>query len=96
MHLTINLTKFYHLLSKELKVNTSIISPVALHGCETCSLALTEEHRLRVFDNEVLTKIFVAKRDEITSEWRKLLNDEVYALNYSPNIIRTFKSRRLR
>ena len=57
-----------HLLSKKLKVNTykSIILPVVLYGCETWSLTLREEQRLRVFENKVLRKIFEAKRDEIT------------------------------
>ena len=56
------------------KVNTYkiIILPVVLYGCETWSLALREEHRLRVFENKVLRKIYGAKRDEITGEWRKL------------------------
>ena len=59
-----------HLLSKKLKVNTykTIILPVVLYGCETWSLTLIEEHRLRVFENKVLRKIFGAKRDEITRE----------------------------
>ena len=54
-----------HLLSKKLKVNTykTIILPVVLYGCETRSLTLGEEHRLRVFENKALRKIFGAKRD---------------------------------
>ena len=56
------------LLSKKLKVNTceTIILPVVLYGCETWSLTLREEHRLRVFENKVLRKIFGSKKDEIT------------------------------
>ena len=52
------------LLSKKLKINTykTIILPVVLHGCETWSLTLREEHRLRLFENKVLRKIFGAKR----------------------------------
>ena len=71
-----------HLLSKKLKVNTykTIILPVALYACETWSLTLREEHRLRVFETKVLTKIFGAKRDEITGKWRKLHNAELHAL----------------
>ena len=57
---------------------------------------LREEHRLRVFENKVLRKIFRAKRDEITGKWRKLHNAELHALYSSPNIIRNIKSRRLR
>ena len=62
------------LLSKNLKGYTykTVILPVALYGCETWSLTLREEHRLRVFENKVHRKIFGAKRDEITGEWRKL------------------------
>ena len=81
-----------HLLSKKLKVNAykTIIDllPVVLYGSETWSLTLREEHRLRVFENKVLRKIFAAKRDEITGEWRKLHNAELHALYSSPNIIR--------
>ena len=62
--------------------------PVVLYGCETWSLSLRKEHRLRVFENKILRKIFGAKRDEITGEWRKLHNAELHALFYSPNIIR--------
>ena len=65
-----SLQKFlsFHLLSKKLKVNTykTIILLIVLYGCETWSLTLKEEHRLRVFENKVLRKIFGAKRCEIT------------------------------
>ena len=57
---------------------------------------MREEHRLRVFENKVLRKIFGAKRDEVTGEWRKLHNAELHALYSSPDIIRNIKSRRLR
>ena len=57
---------------------------------------MREEHRLRVFENKVLRKTCRAKRDEITGEWRKLHNSELYALYSSPNIVRNLKSRRLR
>ena len=68
------------LLSKILKVKTykTIILPVVLYGCETWSLTLREEHRLRVLENKVLRKIFGAKNDEITGEWRKLHNAELH------------------
>ena len=69
---------------------------VGLYGCETWSFTLREEQRFRVFENEELRKIFVAKRDEITGEWTKLLNVELHALYSSPNILRDVKSRRLR
>ena len=87
-----------HLLSKKLKVNIykAIILLVVLYGCETWSLTLKEELRLRVLENKVLRKIFGAKKDKITGEWRKLHNAELQALYSSPNIIRSLKSRRLR
>jgi hypothetical protein len=70
--------------------------PVALYGCETWSLTLTEEHRLRVFKNRVLSKIYGPKRDEVTGEWRKLHNEDLHNLYSSPSIIRQIKSRRMR
>ncbi|KAJ4448776.1 hypothetical protein ANN_00167 [Periplaneta americana] len=86
------------LLSKNLKVRIykTVLLPVVLYGCETWTLTLREEHRLRVFKNKVLRKIFGAKRDEVTGEWRKLHNIELHALYSSPDIIRNIKSRRLR
>ncbi|KAJ4443283.1 hypothetical protein ANN_04951 [Periplaneta americana] len=66
------------------------------YGCETWTITLREEHRLRVFENKMLRKIFGAKRDEVTREWRKLHNTELHALYSSPDIIRNIKSRRLR
>jgi hypothetical protein len=61
---------FSSLLSKNIKIRIyrDIILPVVLYGCETCSLTLREEHRLRVFENRAL--IFGPKRDEVTGEWR--------------------------
>ena len=87
-----------HLLSKKLKVNTckTIILLSVLYGCETWSLTLREEHRLRVFENKVLRKIFGAKRYEITGKWRQLHNAELHTLYSSPIIIRNLKLRRLR
>jgi len=55
---------------------------------------LREERRLRVFENRVLRRIFGPKRDELTREWRKLLNEEL--MYSSPNIVRVIKSRRMR
>ena len=65
--------------------------PAVLCGCETWSLILRGEGRLRVFENRVLRKIFGPKRDEVTGEWRRLRNKELYALYSSPNIIRVVK-----
>jgi hypothetical protein len=80
------------LLSKNVKIKIygTIILPVVLYGCESCSLTLREECRLRVFENRVLRRIFGPKRDEVTGEWRRLHKKELYAL-YSPNIIRAIK-----
>ena len=51
--------------------------PVVLYGCETCSLTLREERKLRVFENMVLRKIIGSRRDEVTGEWRRLHNEEL-------------------
>jgi hypothetical protein len=67
-----------------------------LYGFETWSLILREEHRLRVFENRVLRRIFGRRRDEVTVEWRKLHSEELHILYSSPNIIRQIKSRRMR
>jgi hypothetical protein len=57
---------------------------------------LEEEHRLRVFENRVLRRIFGPKRDEVTGGWRKLHNEELHKLYSSPSVIRIIKSRRMR
>jgi hypothetical protein len=66
---------------------------VVLHGCETWSLILREEHRLRVFEYRVLRRIFRPKRDVVAGEWRKLHSGELHNLFSSPDIIRQIKSR---
>jgi hypothetical protein len=60
-----------------IKIYRTIILPGVLHGCETWSLTLREEHRLRVLENRVLRRIFGPKRDEVTGEWRRLHNKEL-------------------
>jgi hypothetical protein len=86
------------LLLKNLKIriHKTIILHVVRYGCETSHLTLREEHRLRVFDDTVLRKIFGPKRDEVSREWGKLHNEELHDLYSSPSIIRTIKSRRMR
>ena len=74
----------------------TIILPVVLYGCETWSLTLREERRLRLFENRVLRRIFWPMRDEVTGEWRELHNERFNGLASSPNIVRMIKSRRIR
>ena len=70
-------------LSKNLKIKIyiyiyiTIILPVVLYGCETWSLTLRQERRLRVFENKVLRRIFGPRRDEVTGDWRRLHNEEL-------------------
>jgi hypothetical protein len=98
---------FYHsvynllpssLLAKnvQIKIHRIIILLFVLYGCETWSLTLREERRLRVFENSVLRRIFGPKRDELTREWRKLHIGEHNDLFSPPNIIRVIKLRRTR
>jgi hypothetical protein len=66
-----------------------------LYGCETWSLTFREEHRLRVFENRVLRRMFGRERDEVIGGWRKLHNEELHNLYSSQNIISMIKSRRM-
>jgi len=86
------------LLSKNLKIKIyrTIILPVVLYGCETWSLTMREERKLRVFENTVLRRIFGPRRDEVTGDWRRLHNEGLNDLYCSPNIVRVIKSRRMR
>jgi hypothetical protein len=85
------LSKIYKLI-----VYKTIILPVVLYGCETWSLTLREEHRLRMFENRVLRRIFCPKIAEVMGVWRKLHNEKLHNLCCMPSIIRTIKSRRMR
>jgi hypothetical protein len=73
-----------------------MILPLVLYGCETWSLTLREEHRLRVFGNRVLRRICGLKREEGAGDWRRLHNEELRNLYTSENIIRVIKSRKMR
>jgi hypothetical protein len=77
-------------LSKNVKnkIYKTIILPLVLYECETWSITLWEQYRLRVFENRVLMRMFGPKRDEVTGDWRKLHNKELHSLYFSPNIIK--------
>jgi hypothetical protein len=80
----------------KIKIYKTIILPVVLYGCETLSLTLREERRLRVFENRVLRRIFGPKKDEVTGDWRKPHNEELHGLYSSPSIVRLIKATRMR
>jgi hypothetical protein len=79
----------FRLLSKNVKIRIfeTIFHPVVLYVCKTWSLILKEEHRLRVFENRVMRRIFGSKRDEVTGGWRELHNEELRDLYSSQNAI---------
>jgi hypothetical protein len=78
-------------INVKIKIYKTIILPVVLYGCETLSLTLREEHRLRVLENRALRRIFGPKRDVVTGGWRKL-----HGLYSSPSNVRVIKARRMR
>jgi hypothetical protein len=80
----------------KVRIYKTIILPVVLYGCETWSLTIREEHKLRVFENRVLRRIFEPKRDGVMGGWRKLRNKELRNLYCSPSIIRIKMSRGMR
>jgi hypothetical protein len=86
------------LLSRNIKIRIyeTIILPAAPYRCETWSLALREEHRLRVSENRMLRRIFGLTRDEMMGDWGKLHDEGLHNLCFSPNVIRMIKSRRMR
>ena len=69
--------------------------PVVWYGCESWSLTLRKERKLRVFENKVLRRIFGPRRYKVTGKWRRLHNEEPNYLYSSPNIVRVIKSRRM-
>jgi len=73
--------------NKKIKMYRTINLPVVLYGCETWSLTLREERRLRMFVNRVLRRIFVPQKDDVSEEWTILHNEELSDLYSSPNII---------
>jgi hypothetical protein len=77
----------------KIKIYKTIILSVVLYGCESWSLTLKEEHRLRVFENRVLRRIFGSKKYEVTGDLRKLHNEELHGLYSSPSIVRVIKAR---
>jgi hypothetical protein len=80
----------------KIKIYRILIFSAVLYGCETWSLTLREERRLRVFENRVLRRIFGPKRDEVTGEWGKLHNEELNDLYSLPNIVWVVKKKRMR
>jgi hypothetical protein len=85
--------------SKNIKKNRiykTIILPVVLYECETWSLTLGEDHRLRMLENRVLRRIFGPKKDDVTGRWRKLHDEELHNLSSSPSIISMITSRRIK
>jgi hypothetical protein len=85
------------LLSKILKIKIyrTIILPVVVYWCETWSLTLRGKHKLRMFENRVLRRIFGPRREEVTGGWKVLHNEELHNLYISQNIVRVIKSRRI-
>jgi hypothetical protein len=77
----------------KVKIYKTIILAVVLFGCETWSVTLQEEHRLRVYENRVLRRLCGPKRDKVMGKWRKLFSGELQNLCLTPNTIRQIKSR---
>jgi hypothetical protein len=80
----------------KIKIHRTVILSVVLYGCETWSLILREECRLRMFEKRVLRRIFGLKKDKVTREWGKLHNEELNELYSSPSIVQVISSRSMR
>jgi hypothetical protein len=93
---TIRSRTFCLLVCRKKNLKIRIYKTIILYGCETWSLTLREEHRLKVFENRVMRRIVGPKRDEVTGDWIKLHNEQLHDLYSSPSIIRIIKSRRMR
>ena len=87
---------FFHVFLFPSFITVCMAVPVVLCGCETWSLTLREERKLRVFDNMVLRRIFGPRRDEVMGDWRRSHNEELNDLYCSPNVVRVIKWRRMR
>ena len=76
------------MLSKNIKIKIyrTVIFPVVVYRCKTWSLKLREKRKVRVFENRALKRIFGPKRDEVTGEWKRLHNEELCYLLFSPNV----------
>jgi hypothetical protein len=83
-------------LGVDVWIYRTIILSAVLDGCETWSVTLREERKLRVFENMVLRRIFGPRRDEVSGDWRRLHNEGLNDLYSSPNIVRVIKSIRMR
>jgi hypothetical protein len=81
------------MLCKNIKIRLykTIVLLVVLYGCETWSVTLREEHRLRMLENRMLRRVFELKRDEVTGSWRKLHNEKLHNLYSLPSLIRMIK-----
>jgi hypothetical protein len=93
--MSVNLLNMKVKLNIQIRIYKSIILPVVLYGCEIWPLTLMEEHRLRVFEKRML-RIFGPKRDEVTGGWKKVHNEELHNLYFSPSTIRMMMSMRMR
>jgi hypothetical protein len=77
------------------KIFKAVIMPVVLYWCKTLTVMLREEHRLKVFENRELRRMFGPRRDEVTGGWREQHNEELHSLYSWPSIILMIKSRRM-